>query len=65
MNLEDRKKKIPEEFKLLAQDFSEKGFITTSLDKIRKENVTKTFPELFEIDEVQRFAVALGHISAS
>ena len=39
--------------------------ITTSLDKIRKENVTKTFPELFEINEVQSFAVALGHISAS
>ena len=32
MNLEERKKNIPEEFKQLAQDFSDNGFITTSLD---------------------------------
>ena len=34
MNIEDNKKKIPEEFKQLAQDFSDKGFITTSLDNL-------------------------------
>ncbi len=34
MNLEDRKKDIPEEFKQLAQDFSDNGFITTSLDNL-------------------------------
>ena len=34
MNLEDKNEKIPEEFKKLAQDFSEKGFITTSLDNL-------------------------------
>jgi len=34
MNLEDRKKNIPEEFKQLAQDFSDNGFITTSLDNL-------------------------------
>ncbi len=32
MNPDDKLKKIPEEFKKLAKDFSEKGFITTSLD---------------------------------
>ena len=32
MNLEERKKNIPDEFKQLAQDFSDNGFITTSLD---------------------------------
>ena len=35
MNLEDRKNQIPEEFKKLAQDFSENGFITTSLDNLK------------------------------
>ena len=34
MNLEDRKNQIPEEFKKLAQDFSDNGFITTSLDNL-------------------------------
>ena len=34
MNLEDKKNQIPEEFKKLAQDFSENGFITTSLDNL-------------------------------
>ena len=28
----DKKKEIPEEFKDLAKDFAEKGFITTSTD---------------------------------
>ena len=30
----DKEKKIPEEFKQLAKDFSEKGFITTSTDNL-------------------------------
>ena len=30
MNLEE--KKIPDEFKQLAKDFSEKGFVTTSFN---------------------------------
>ena len=34
MNLQDKKKDIPEEFKQLAQDFSDNGFITTSLDNL-------------------------------
>ena len=34
MNLQDRKKDIPEEFKQLAQDFSDNGFITTSLNNL-------------------------------
>ena len=34
MNLEERKKNIPDEFKQLAQDFSDNGFITTSLDNL-------------------------------
>ena len=29
MNLEQRKDQIPDEFKQLAQDFSDNGFITT------------------------------------
>ena len=33
MNLQ-YSKNIPEEFKILAKDFSEKGFITTSLDNL-------------------------------
>ena len=33
MNLNsDKQKQIPEEFKDLAKDFAEKGFITTSTD---------------------------------
>jgi hypothetical protein len=32
--LEDKEKKIPEEFKQLAKDFTEKGFITTSTDNL-------------------------------
>ena len=31
MNLEDKNKEIPEEFKKLSEDFSKNGFITTSL----------------------------------
>ena len=34
MNLEERKDQIPDEFKQLAQDFSDNGFITTSLDNL-------------------------------
>ena len=34
INLDDRKKDIPEEFKQLDQDFSDNGFITTSLDNL-------------------------------
>ena len=34
MNLEDKQKKIPEEFKKLAEDFSKDGFITTSLENL-------------------------------
>jgi hypothetical protein len=30
--LEDKQKKIPEEFKDLAKNFTENGFITTSTD---------------------------------
>ena len=32
MNVDE--KKIPEEFKKLAKDFSDKGFITTSMDNL-------------------------------
>ena len=32
MDIAERKKQIPNEFKELAKDFSEKGFITTSFD---------------------------------
>ena len=36
MNLNSEKQKqIPEEFKDLAKDFAEKGFITTSSDNLR------------------------------
>ena len=34
MNLEQKKDQIPDEFKQLAQDFSDNGFITTSLDNL-------------------------------
>ena len=34
MNLEDKQKQIPEEFKKLSEDFSKDGFITTSLDNL-------------------------------
>ena len=34
MNVAESKKQIPDEFKELAKDFSEKGFITTSLDNL-------------------------------
>ena len=34
MNLKENQEQIPEEFKQLAKDFSEKGFITTSLDNL-------------------------------
>ena len=34
MNLENKNNQIPEEFKKLAQDFSDNGFITTSLDNL-------------------------------
>ena len=34
MNLEDKNKEIPEEFKKLSEDFSKNGFITTSLDNL-------------------------------
>ena len=34
INLNDREKQIPQEFKQLAKDFSEKGFVTTSLDNL-------------------------------
>ena len=30
MNLEDKNKEIPEEFKKLSDDFSKNGFITTN-----------------------------------
>ena len=34
MNLIDREKQIPEEFKDLAKEFADKGFITTSMDNL-------------------------------
>jgi len=34
MNLEEKNKKIPEEFKKLSEDFSKNGFITTSLNNL-------------------------------
>ena len=33
LNLKDKTNQVPEEFKKIAKDFSEKGFITTSLEK--------------------------------
>ena len=34
ISIEDRQKKIPDEFKKLAKDFTDKGFITTSMDNL-------------------------------
>ena len=34
ISTEDKIKKIPEEFRKLAKDFSDNGFITTSLDNL-------------------------------
>ena len=34
MNLDDRKNQVPEEFKILAKDFSDNGFITTSFENL-------------------------------
>ena len=34
MNLNDKYSQIPEEFKKLAKDFSDQGFITTSFDNL-------------------------------
>ncbi len=34
MQIEEKQKKIPEEFKQLAKDFADKGFITTSFDNL-------------------------------
>ena len=34
ISTEDKLKKIPEEFRKLAKDFSDNGFITTSLDNL-------------------------------
>ena len=34
INHEEKQKNIPSEFKQLAKDFSEKGFITTSFDNL-------------------------------
>ena len=34
INIQDRKKKMPDEFKKLAKDFADKGFITTSMDNL-------------------------------
>ena len=33
-NLKQNNEKIPDEFKEIAKDFSEKGFVTTSLDNL-------------------------------
>ena len=34
INLNQKEDKIPKEFKKIAKDFSEKGFITTSTDNL-------------------------------
>ena len=34
INIEDREKKMPDGFKKLAKDFTDKGFITTSMDNL-------------------------------
>ena len=34
MNLKEKEDQIPKEFKQLAKDFADKGFITTSLDNL-------------------------------
>ena len=34
MNIIDKEKQIPDEFKTLAKDFADKGFITTSMDNL-------------------------------
>ena len=36
INLNRKEEKIPEEFKKIAKDFSEKGFITTSSENLIK-----------------------------
>ena len=33
-NFKDKEKQIPEEFKKIAKDFSEKGFVTTSSENL-------------------------------
>ena len=47
MNLENKNKEIPEEFKKLSDDFSKNGFITTSLDNLI---ITRTI----QINELHR-----------
>ena len=34
LNFKSKEEKIPEEFKKIAKDFSEKGFVTTSADNL-------------------------------
>ena len=34
MNISDKNKQIPEEFKKISEDFSKIGFITTSLENL-------------------------------
>ena len=34
INIEDRQKNMPDEFKKLAKDFTDKGFITTSMNNL-------------------------------
>ena len=44
MNLTEKQKEIPDEFKELAKEFGEKGFITTSLDNlVNWEKVNEEF----------------------
>ena len=40
INFEDREKKMPNEFKKLAKDLTDKGFITTSMDNLVTRSMT-------------------------
>ena len=35
LNFKEKEKQIPQEFKKIAKDFSEKGFVTTSSDNLK------------------------------
>ncbi len=47
ISFDDKEKQIPEEFKSIAKEFAEKGFITTSTDNliIGKKRLKKTLEE--------------------
>ena len=67
LNFKDKEKQIPQEFRKIAKDFSEKGFVTTSSENLIKSIIIiDTWDrQLFLVFFINVFLVHLAIIKKS